>query len=229
MDFLEVERDILILAGDIHIGIKAMSYLLKETKKSPVLYILGNHEFYNNDIDEITHFWKHQKLDNLHVLERKEYILGSVRFLGCSLWTDFNKGDSKTMEYVKYGMSDFAVIDKDTKMLTPHDILTVHIESKKWLEFQLRKPFPGKTVVITHHLPSFKSVSPRFGNDKLNYAFYSDLDEIIHKFQPDIWIHGHTHDSFNYLMGKTRIICNPRGYMKYEENLSFDPSFSIDI
>ena len=229
MESVEVERDILILAGDIHVGEKAMPFLLEETKKSPVLYVLGNHEFYDNDIDKITEFWVSQNIKNLHVLERSEYILDNVRFLGCSLWTDFNKGDPKAMDTIRYTMSDFAVVDKNNRILTPRDVLKVHIESKKWLISQLEKPFTGTTVVITHHLPSYNSVSPRFRDNVLNYGFYSDLSELISKFQPDLWIHGHTHDSFNYIEGTTKIICNPRGYSKIEDNFSFNPSFTITL
>ncbi len=229
MDPVEVERDILILAGDIHVGKKAFPYLLEETKKSPVLYVLGNHEFYNHDIDEITEFWKSQNIKNLHVLERNEYVLDNIRFLGCSLWTDFNKGDPKAMDSIRYALSDFAVIDKNNRVLTPKDVLEVYTESKKWLEFQLRKPFSGKTVVITHHLPSYNSISPRFRGNILNYGFYSDLSYIINEFQPELWIHGHTHDSFNYVEGNTNVICNPRGYAKLEENKRFNPSLVISL
>jgi len=225
----KIERDVLILAGDVHIGSNSLPYIIKQTKISPVIYVLGNHEFYNHDIDEITKFWTNQKITNLYVLERKQWILDNVRFLGCSLWTEFNNGDKKAMESAKYQMSDYAVIDKDEKMLSPQHTLDIHYECRKWLESQLQLPFSGKTVIITHHLPSYKSISWKFEGNILNYAYYSDLEDIIRKFQPDLWIHGHTHDSFDYLIGKTRVVCNPRGYMGVEINSQFNPSLILEI
>ena len=224
-----VERDLLIIAGDLDIGKKPLEFIKKQIKISPVIYILGNHEFYHQNFDEILDFWKNIKMHNFYFLEKSSVEIKNIRFLGAILWTDMNKGNKKDIQAAKLGLNDFTVIRKQNRKFTPEDSIILHNQSVKWLKTELKKEFKGKIVVITHHLPSYRSTHKKFQNSSINSCFSSDLDNIIKKFKPNLWIHGHTHESFDYMIENTRIICNPRGYKNLEENKNFNPSFIVDI
>ena len=105
-----------------------------------------------------------------------------------------------------------------------------HAQQIRWLKDQLQEPFPGKTVVVTHHLPSARSVADRYKTDLLSACFASELD---HLFGPmALWVHGHTHDCFDYDVGGTRVVCNPRGYTHPDaspENPHFNPALVIEV
>lgn len=103
--------------------------------------------------------------------------------------------------------------------------------SVAWLEEKFREPYDGPTVVITHFAPSRHSIHPRFSDSLLNACFVSDLEDRILRWQPQLWMHGHTHDSFDYRIGATRVIANPRGYARtgVAENESFDPGLVIEL
>ena len=225
----KVDRDLLIVAGDLDIGKKPIKFIKEQLKISPVIYILGNHEFYHQDYDEIMDFWKKIKITNFYFLENSAVQINGIRFLGAILWTDMNQGNKIDIEAAKLGLNDFEIIRKDKRKFTPEDSIILHNQSIKWLKTELKKHFDGKTVVITHHLPSNLSIHKRFKKSSINPCFYSDLDYIIKIFKPDLWIHGHTHESFDYVLDNTRIICNPRGYCNFEENRNFNPSLIIEI
>lgn len=229
MSVPKVDRDLLIIAGDLDIGKRPIEFIKEQIKISPVIYILGNHEFYHRDYDEIMNFWKKIKLTNFNFLENSAVELNGIRFLGAILWTDMNKGNKKDIESAKLSLTDFEVIRKNNRIYTPEDSIILHNQSLKWLKTELKKEFNGKTIIITHHLPSYLSSHKKYKNSPINPCFYSNLDYIIKKFKPDLWIHGHTHESFDYILDNTRIICNPRGYKNMEENKKFNPSLIIEI
>lgn len=229
MSVPRVDRDLLIIAGDLDIGKNPIKFIKEQLKISPVIYILGNHEFYNQDYDEIMDFWKKIEITNFHFLENSTVELSGIRFLGAILWTSINKGNKKDIKEAKIGLNDFSVIRKDNRKFTPEDSIILHNKSINWLKSELNKKFEGKTIVITHHLPSYLSIHKRYEMSPINSCFYSDLEDIIKKFKPDLWIHGHTHECFDYLLGKTRIVCNPRGYLNFEINQQFNPSLIIEI
>lgn len=157
-----------------------------------------------------------------------------VRFLGATLWTDYKLfGDDAmvfAMKNAERWLDDHRVI-----RCLPHDrfpaaeAARLHRESVSWLAAELAKPYKGKTVVITHHLPSGLSVAPRFKAEPLSAGFASHLDHLVEK--ADLWIHGHTHDNFDYQLGKCRVVCNPRGYISGRgiENPSFVPDRVLEI
>ena len=207
-----VDRDVLVLAGDVNCGRDALPFLERACKDGYVIYVLGNHEYYHNDFDEVTRFWLVLVLINLFVLENRAAIIGNTRFVGATLWTDMNNRDPRTMRVVSMEMSDYSVIGKGASDLRPEDTISCFDRSVDFLKAELQKTFSGPTVVVTHHMPSSKSVAPQFEGDLVNGAFFSALDELILKYQPAAWIHGHTHVSFDYHIGRTRVVCNPRGY-----------------
>lgn len=219
--------DILVLAGDIGVGIKGMEWAARqrEALKCEVLYVKGNHEFYGRQFDEVVDLLRITgKREGIFYLDCDEIILKGVRFLGCTLWTDFELNGVAEKAWAirdaKRYMNDFFVIKKeDGSSFSPEDSIEIHRQERAWLEKMLAQPFNGKTCVVTHHLPLPNSVAERFKGDQLSPAFASDLTAIFMRTPPDLWIHGHTHDSFDYLAGDARVYCNPKGYRN--ENRAF--------
>ncbi len=161
-------------------------------------------------------------------LENDEVVIDGVRFLGCTLWTDFCLyGEEKLeecMDIARELLNDFSLISEHGLSFTPEDSLLLHHQSKDWLSKKLiNETFQGKTVVVTHHCPSWNSVAPKYQSNLLSACFASRLEHLLGKCK--LWIHGHTHESFDYDLKGTRVVCNPRGYVLRNgiENTSFDP------
>lgn len=226
-----VERDLLVLAGDIHVGTKAAAFIEEQTEISNVIYILGNHEFYQYDFDDVMRDWReiNRQNEKLFFLEQDTLKIHDIEFFGCILWSDFENRSVESMKMASDYMADYKVITKNGKKLTPNDTLTIHDQSLSWLKQSLQESTARKKIVVTHHLPSFQSISPRFYGIPINGAFYSNLDDLIRTTNPNLWIHGHTHDSFNYKLSTTTILCNPRGYMDFEENPNFNPNLIYEV
>jgi len=250
-DYLRVDRlytpfaDILVLAGDIHSGTRMIEQF--GHWPHPVLYVPGNHEFYDTAIDPQVAAMREASRDTaMVVLSRDEYIDRGVRFLGCTLWTDYQlmgTGGRQlgSMLACEARMADHRKImgvQKIGQGFSARQAYERHLEDRAWLEQKLDEPFAGRTVVITHHAPSRGSIHPRFRGDPCNAAFVSDLDELVMK--ADVWIHGHVHDSFDYRVGKCRVVTNPGSYAMslgkvarpedlQWENPLFDPQKVIDI
>lgn len=238
---LEIPRndaDAVILAGDIARPSKAVSWALDIAK--PVLYVLGNHEFYGGSITNTADELKQLCAGtNIHVLDGDAVVIEGVRFLGTTLWTDFmlcGSGEERAtaMREALRFMRDFSKIraGKARKALfTPADSAALFNTQAQWLETRLAEPHAGPTVVITHHAPSRKSIHPKFSGSLLNACFVSDAEHLIDGRRARLWIHGHTHDSFDYIVNGTRVVCNPRGYAKdgMSENPLFDANFLVEI
>jgi Icc-related predicted phosphoesterase len=135
------------------------------------------------------------------------------------------------MDIARRGMNDHRKIKwgigENSRNFTPEDALKLHKTSKNWLKERFSEPFSGKTVVLTHHCPSERSVHAKYAGQVLNHAFFSALDAEIEEWKPAYWIHGHTHVGFDYMLGETRVICNPKGYPG--ENAGFDPNLEVEI
>lgn len=228
----ETDADIVVFAGDIGVGAGGLEWIESQYIEKPVIYVLGNHEFYNHEINIVDDI-KASAPEYIHVLNDDITEIDGVRFLGSTLWTDFLLfGESEryfAIQNARKNMSDFEVIKNKGRKFTPEDSIKLHVQSRNWLKDMLSTPFNGKTVVITHHTPSFKSVHPRFANNILTPAFTSNLDEFMDGEQVALWLHGHTHDAFDYVLNGTRVVCNPRGYVGYEKSLYFNPNLVIEI
>jgi Icc-related predicted phosphoesterase len=173
-------------------------------------------------------------LYGIHLLENDEVVLGDVRFVGATLWTDYALfGEAYlplAMHAASKGLNDHRRITwtkEPWARFRPQEALGLHRRSRGFIEKALAKPFGGTTVVVTHHAPHPRSVHPRHGDDLLSAAFASDVTAAIEAGQPQIWIHGHVHDSFDYCVGATRIVANPNGYGS--ENPFFNPSLVLDL
>jgi len=211
----ETGADVVVLAGDIGVGLGGIEWATRQFPKAPVIYVPGNHEFYDHDIgfsDEL----KASAPANIHVLNDDKLELDGIRFLGCTLWTDFNlHGEGEAWfarQRAKRLIEDFASIQNGGRRFTPECSVELHEASKAWLVDELKSGFNGPTVVVTHHLPASTSVAKRYANDSLNPAFASRLEDVIEKYRPELWVHGHTHVPCDYELFDTRIICNPGGY-----------------
>lgn len=226
----ELKRDknaTLILAGDVYVGTKALPFI-KDclTKFKQVIYICGNHEFYTHDINKIINFWKDIDIPNFYFLENNFVELDGIRFIGTTLWTDFDKEDWFSIQTAKRGMNDFHIIGYNKGRFMPEDSIEKFKNAAVFIDFAL-KTSKLKNIVITHHLPSLACISLRFKTSTLNGAFASDLNYLIEKYDIEAWIHGHTHDTIELNIFDTKILCNPRGYRN--ENSMFDPDKYFDI
>lgn len=226
------DADVVVLAGDVGVGLEGLYWVKAHFAGKPVIYVPGNHEFYRHDIALVDEL-KACAPDSIHVLNDDEVEIDGVRFLGSVLWTDFalfGGGDRHlAMLRARQGMNDFAIIQNHGRRFTPEDALRLHTASRNWLANRLAEPFSGKTVVVTHHAPSSGSVSPQFARDPLTSAFVSDLEELMGGDRVALWIHGHTHDPFDYQVGGTRVVCNPRGYAPYDLTPDFRPDFVVEV
>jgi predicted phosphodiesterase len=229
------DADVIVLAGDIAKGTKGIQWARSVFPEKEIIYVPGNHEFYGvermNTLEEMRIVAAET---GIHLLDNAALEIGGVRFLGATLWTDFCLfGDEKkeaAMMAGQNGLNDFRIIfERALGKFTPARSIELHEASVDWLTSMLDSPFGGKTVVVTHHLPSEKSVVDRFKKEWLSACFASDLDHLFGKM--DLWIHGHTHDNLDYETNGTRVICNPRGYVTYrgQENFDFNPALVVEI
>lgn len=232
------DADVVILAGDIARPQEALRWAQSLAK--PVLYVLGNHEFYGSTITGTAAEFKTLCAGTaVYLLDTDEIILAGVRFLGATLWTDFmlfGEGAKRAaaISQACRVMRDFDKIRTDDAthaLFTPADSVALFRAHSQWLDAKLSEPFAGPTVVITHHAPSAKSIHPRFAESLINTCFVSDAEHLVRGNRAQLWVHGHTHDSFDYWLDGTRVICNPRGYAKsgINENARFDPNLVIKI
>ena len=232
------DADAVILAGDVARPREAVSWASGFSK--PVLFVPGNHEFYGGSIaggaDELKQLCAGT---NIRLLDKGEVIIDGVRFLGTTLWTDFmlfGDGDERmaAMREALSFMRDFSRIRIGAAAeapFTPAASAALFKVQAGWLERKLSEAHAGPTVVITHHAPSRKSIHPRFSDSLRNACFVSDAERLVDGGRSCLWVHGHTHDSFDYFLNGTRVVCNPRGYAKdgVNENPLFDPNFLVEI
>lgn len=230
------DADVVILAGDVARPVEAVAWAASLPK--PVLYVPGNHEFYGSSIDgTLKSLHALCRGTNVRLLDDTVAVLDGVRFLGSTLWTDFLLFGAPRRECAMQAgrrfLRDFSRIrmrEAADAPYTPMDAAARFEIHHHFLAARLAEPFPGRTVVITHHAPSPRSIHPRFADSLLNACFISDVEHLLNG-TACLWVHGHTHDSFDYAVNGTRVVCNPRGYARngINENARFDPDFVIDL
>jgi predicted phosphodiesterase len=245
---LAIDADVVVLAGDLCNGPQGVRWAKNAFADKTVIYVAGNHEYYGSVMADLAQEIRMETAgSNVHFLDNEEFIVGNVRFLGATLWTDFDiEGEAwreAAMGYAKRNMSDFSAIESESKQrLTPEQSRALHLNSLAWLKLKLSEPFDGETVIVTHHGCSPRSIHPRWKGQMLNGAFTSNLNHMLGRCK--LWIHGHTHDSFDYDAYGTRVIVNPRGYCRSNfnqtralgaplvekcENACFDPNLVVEI
>lgn len=229
------EADVIVLAGDILPEHYGLHWAREKFPAPPIVYVAGNHEFYHAHYETVLERCRHEAAAlGIHFLERDSVVIEGVRFLGTTLWTDFEVGLPSgfpveiAMRVANLRMNDFRLIHYRGGLLHAEATRQFHLEARRWLEKELAQPFEGRTVVVTHHLPHRASIHPMFHGDVLNGAFASHLAHLV---QPpvDLWIHGHTHCSCDYEVFGTRVVCNPRGYGPADLNKEFDPTLVVEV
>ena len=226
--------DVLVLAGDIGMGVDAVEWSAKATDK-PVVFVPGNHEYYRqkgmNFSDKLRS--AADPYPHVHLLMNSVAVIGGVRFIGTTLWTDMLlHGEPRlAINIAEWRLTDYKLIRTTPgyRKLRASDTRGWHDEAVSWLREQLLQPFDGPTVVVTHHAPSARSLPERFRHDLLSAAYASHLDDLVEASGAELWIHGHIHTRADYLIGNTRVVCNPRGYDGIEPGEGFKPDLLVDI
>lgn len=249
MDLSELPTDketVLVLAGDIGIAHRPSTYkyFIEDYayRFKHVIVILGNHEHYHGKFPvSHTKIWNELvEFDNVSVLEKECEVIDGVAFVCATLWTDMYKHNPICMYEATLGMNDYGCIrtgpnaEPWKRKLKPQDTIADHLNAKHYIfeEIKKQKEQGNKVVVVTHHAPCELSVDPQYKSDILTGCYYSDLSNEILDTTPELWIHGHTHVSFDYELGDTRVICNPRGYMGLSENdlnHEFNPELLVEV
>ena len=240
-----VKADILVLAGDINTGTKADMFILEQLKFNDVIYIMGNHEGYGQVLSDLVQKFYGEttaKINrqasekgykgSLYFLENTAVEIKGIRFLGTTLWSDFDNESPKAMADALNLTNDYQFIKNYTSDLynaqigniLPEQTIQLHKKSMAFLEKQFNQAYNEKTVVVSHHLPSFKSLDEKKKNKPYSWSYASNLDKFVAQSKAKLWIHGHSHTSNDYMIGDTRIVCNPRGCYN-----NLNPHFNAEL
>jgi Icc-related predicted phosphoesterase len=238
----------MVSPGKKHINyLNFMEQVCKEFKH--VVYVVGNHEHYHGDFNETIPKLKSTfgHLVNLHILDKESVLINDVMFIGGTLWTDMNKEDPMTLAHIRGVMNDFKIIDDVRKEVhyrdqdgnsrtragrfSPIESVNEHKQMLSYIKSIVSENTTRKCVVVGHHAPSKLSTHPRYATEVImNGAYSSDLSEfILDHPQVKLWTHGHTHEVFDYNIGSTRIVCNPRGYINYEDRADQFELVTVEI
>lgn len=201
-----------------------------------VIYCAGNHEFFNGKwVASLTYLRDEcNKYPNIHFLENENVVIDDITFIGGTLWTDLNKGDPITVHAIGNLMNDYHSIRNDStnyRVLRPSDTIFRHKTTLNYIRSIVEQDNTKKYVVIGHHAPTKLSTHYSYEDEYIaNGAYSSDLSDFILKYpQIKVWCHGHTHNVFDYVVGSTRIICNPRGYEGYEPDSEWDKTKIVEV
>ena len=212
-----LDADVTILAGDIHVGARGLEWA-RRVFPGPVLYVAGNHEFYGGHIDATLATMRAASCERVRFLEGDEVVLGGVRFLGATAWTDFNSTGDRVAARAKAleQMNDFGRIRAGApvypRWLHVDDVEAINQHTLAWLRARLAEPFAGPTCVITHHAPLPIGRLRHDGSvNHLHAAYANDWEDLMGP-AVDLWVHGHTHEAIDRVCKGTRVVCNPVGY-----------------
>jgi predicted phosphodiesterase len=228
------DADLIILAGDIATKQNALPWIREFCGTIPTAYVCGNHEFYGDKLPRVTErLIAATKGSNVHVLENDYFNLGDWHIYGCTLWSDLALHGEWTRgaAFASECMNDYKRIRNSTRgyrHLTTRDTRDIHLQSVVKLEAFLASHDPARTIMVTHHAPSLLSLPPDRRDKSLSCAYTSNLDDLILRHQPALWIHGHIHHQNDYRIGQTRILANPQGYPD-EPNPEFIKEFVVHL
>ncbi|MGE0383554.1 MAG: metallophosphoesterase [Gammaproteobacteria bacterium] len=221
------EADVVVAAGDIGPGTDGARWLMQLGR--PVVYVAGNHEFYGGDLNAVrTGIARLTAGSQVHFLDNAAVCIGGVRFLGTTLWTDFDDADPALMAAADFELNDYAHIFNGVRLFNPEHALSQHRQARAWLAQELATPYAGPTVVVSHHAPSLSSWRAP-ANRVRQHAYCNRLDAMVRGAPIAAWIHGHVHWCLDYRLGATRVLCNPRGYHGRQRVAGFDPGRNIRI
>lgn len=235
------DTDVVVAAGDISVGPTAPAKLRTIFGNDvPIVYLPGNHEFYRHYFLETTEEIEQQcELFNINLLNNSAVVINDVLFIGGTFWSDYNLYNNQkiAMSAAREGINDFRLISYQKNpwiRFTPEKSFEEHKKIKEFIEQEINVLPTRKRVVVTHMGCHPNSVHPKWGKDDLNAYYCSDQTKLMNELKPDFWFHGHTHDSFDYMVDNTRVVCNPRGYAnRYHtedsENKNFNSGLLIEI
>jgi len=229
------DADAVVLAGDTGLGIAGVRLARRWSRDRPVLFVAGNHEYYRNAIPALTAELRAAAANSaVHVLENDEVVLDGVRFLGCTLWSDFMAAGEqeldRSMAVCARLLNDYEVItwSNGGRTLQPADTRALHLASREWLAERLAVKHDGPTVIVTHHAPLLRTQPPSPVHRALVGAFASDLTELMDGDRAALWVFGHTHRTTDLQVEGTHVISNPRGY-PHEPVAAFDPTLVVEV
>lgn len=235
-----LDVDVVILAGDIgsHIhGIEWAATAFRKWPTSPqIIYVVGNHEYYGAHIHGLTAEMRKVAVKlGIHLLENNVIEIAGVRFLGTTLWSDFqlygsDEGAINSTQAARNYISDYSTIyDADQKFIEPRDTIKLHGAARAFLERELARSFDGKTVVVTHFAPHRGCVEARFDGGSLTPYFTVDMGPLMEEHQPALWVFGHTHHNVDFVAeGGCRVISNQLGY-PHERSPGFRDDLVIEV
>ncbi len=252
MDFTKIRdhrappgTDVVVLAGDTHPGVLGLMWAAETFPDLPVIMVPGNHEYYGKraidrhgrKMQEKAEALNRETGSRVHMLDRGEVVLSGTRFLCATLWTDYAlyglENREKAMRDAEREMNDYRnVCSTLNRRLTAAFVLGEHRKSRAWLEERLAVPFDGPTVVVTHHPPTPRALPPGYRGDSVSPCYASDLEALMQgPTAPEAWFHGHVHVCHDHVVGGTRVVANPRGYVEWKsvENPLFDPGLLLRI
>ena len=230
----EVDADVVVLAGDVAPGTRGIEWMRRHLDGRPILYVAGNHEFYGHELPALTGRLRDAARGTaINVLENDEVVIDGVRFLGCSLWSDFDFAGADrredSMRICERLVNDYKKISSSDHdgPLRAQDTRDLHVASRAWLATALAAPHDGPTVVITHHAPLVRRRPESSLLAAVGGAFASDLSELMDG-AADLWIFGHIHRVVDTEVNGTRVLSNQRGY-PHEPVADFDPALVVEV
>lgn len=223
------DADMVVLAGDIHNGAAGIQWA-KQAFRVPVLFVAGNHEPFEGEFFAVSAAIRDAAAGScVEVLECGERRYEGVRFLGCTLWTDYSLApEAQRAAVIEVGRKlnpDYRQIRYGARAFAPEDSIELHRAQRDWLERRLAEPFIGTTVVVTHFAPHPGSIGSAWTGHPANPGFVVNLEHLMGI--PALWIHGHTHTFFDYAVSGTRILCNPRG--NPDEKTGFRADLVVEV
>ncbi len=231
----DVDADLVVLSGDTAPGTAGIAWAREHFNGLPVLYIAGNHEYYGEDFPGlIDRLRDAADGSTVHVLENDELLLGGARFLGCSMWSDFDyagaENRSRSMEVCQRLVNDYKQISHSDqrRALEPRDTRAAHLLSREWLSGRLADRHDGPTVVLTHHAPITRKPPENRVLAAVAGAMATDLSELMSADAVDLWVFGHIHRTVDTSVNGTRVLSNQRGY-PHEPVTGFQPGLVVDL
>lgn len=229
----------LIVAGDIGHGLNShfVSRVLSDLQQRfhNIIFVYGNHDFYSQDLLK-----DGETLILPRGIQGTQFSLrgydDAVDIHATTLWTDFDGGQPQVMNLISRGLSDYRYIRGQSGFINPKEIYDAHNDQLDWLMNRTTdtKLDQRRSVIVTHHAPSAKSVSPGYAGDPYNPGFVSNLDDFVAASGAILWVHGHVHSNHDYMIGDTRVVCNPVGYTgssngDFENDGGYNPTFVIEL
>jgi predicted phosphodiesterase len=232
--------DVAVVAGDVHMPLtRALDWLAERLPGVPVVYVPGNHDLYWDRGEE--RYTIHDQIERgrdraaalgIHLLLDAAVVVSGMRLMGGTLWTNFGLSPHGLPHAFRtaqgrFGMNDYRRIrtgPRSRNRIEPGDVLAMHRATRAFIEGELARHHDGPTVVVSHHAPHPASLPDPHAD--LAWCYASDLTDLILNGGPDLWVHGHVHRAADYTVGRTRIVCNPRGH--HDEATGFVPSLLVE-